>query len=157
MSFYKEIKSYPNVLLIPTETNSNTVISRAQMVITIVGTTGWEAIVRGKPVIHFEENMFDVLGLSRKCTDLKELSRAIYEEIKRNALIPKAERKRRIVCLLTAIIKHGFWIDDPLKVTGDADCKTIEEAANIGTIIAKALAGYIEHEKQVTACLNLVN
>lgn len=149
-SFYDEIKSYPNVLLIPTETNSNYVISNAQLVVTIIGTTGWEAVIRGIPVIDFEENVFDVLGLSRRCTDFKELSAAIPAEIRRIAGIAQDERKRRIICLLTAIIKHGFWIDDPLKVTGDSDCTSKEEATNIGRIIANAMADYIAGTKKIT-------
>ena len=147
VSFYKEIKKYSNVVLIPTDTSSNKAISNAQAVVTIVGTTGWEAIMRGKPVIAFEENMFDAVGLSRKCTDFKELSRAIHDEKERISQIPQDERKRRIVCLLTAIIKHGFWVDDPLKVTGDAKCESDEEASKIGKIIAQAVKNYMDFKE----------
>lgn len=144
-SFYDEIKSYPNVLLIPIDISSNFVINNAQMVVTIVGTTGWEAIIRGKPVINLEENMFDVLNLSRKCTDFKELSIAIHDEIERIKKISPEERKRRIVCLLAAMCKHGFWIDNPLKVTGDEDCKSKEEADEYGKVIAQAVKEYINY------------
>ena len=147
ISFYNEIKRYSNVILIPTDTSSNKAISNAQAVVTIVGTTGWEAIMRGKPVIAFEENMFDALGLSRKCTDFKELSRAIHDETERISQISQDERKRRIVCLLTAIIKHGFWADDPLKVTGDAKCESDEEASKIGKIIAQAVKNYMDFKE----------
>lgn len=145
-SFYEEIKEYSNVILIPTETSSNAVISNAQLVVTIVGTTGWEAIMRGKPVISFEENMFDALGLSRICTDFKELSVAIHDEIQRMKEVSQEERQRRIVCLLTAIMKHGFWMDDPLKVTGDAQCESDNEAREIGRVIAEAIKKYVDRK-----------
>ena len=83
--------------------------------------------------------MFDILGLSRICSDFKELSVAVHSEIERIRKISPEERKRRIICLLTAIDRHGFWVEDPLKVTGDAECKTEEEARGIGRIIAEAI------------------
>lgn len=150
MSFYKEIKSYSNVLLIPTDTSSNAVINNAQLIVTITGTTAWEAIIRGKPVIDFEENISDVLGLSRRCTDFKKLSIAIHDEVQRVKNIPLQERKRRIVCLLTAIIKHGFWIDNPLNVTGDAPCESELAAREIGKIIARAIKEYIDYSARST-------
>lgn len=145
MSFYKEIKQYSNVLLIPADTSSNAVISNAQLVVTIVGTTGWEAIIRGKPVISFEKNMFDVLKLSGRCSDFKELSVAIHDEVERMKKISRDERKRRILCLLTAIVKHGFWIDNPSKAI-HIPCESDEEANKIGKIIAGAIKEYMEYK-----------
>ncbi len=145
-SFYKEIKQYSNVALIPTNTNSNTVIQHAQMIATIVGTTGWEAVLREKPVIAFEENMFDVLELSRVCTDFKELSVAIAEESKRIKEISFEERKKRLIYLLTAIAKHSVWVEDPYKVTGDNPCE-VEESFEIGSKIAHAMKEFIEYKQ----------
>jgi hypothetical protein len=144
MDFYKRVKSYPNVELIPTDTNTHEVVTRCQMVVTIVGTTGWEAIMRGKPVINLEENMFDAIGLSRRCTDLKGLSLAIQEELQRMVKITPEERKRRIVCLLTAIHHHAFWVENPLQVIGDADCDTAAERRAVGQVIAEAMKPYLE-------------
>ena len=145
MSFYKEIKSYANVRLLSTETSSNALISRAQMIVTIVGTTGWEAIMRGKAVISFRPNMFDVLGLNRMCTDVEELSTAIYEEVERIKKITSEERRRRIICLLTAITQHGFWIDEPCKLSGDQECCSWEERHRIVKPLAKAYKDYLAY------------
>ena len=61
----------------------NTIINKAEMVAVINGTSGWEGILRGKPVINLSDHMFDELGLSKKCTDIEKLSTEIYDEIKR--------------------------------------------------------------------------
>ncbi len=51
--YYKKIAQLKNVKLIPIETNSYTLINKAQLVATITGSTGWEAALRFKPVIIF--------------------------------------------------------------------------------------------------------
>ncbi len=145
-AFYDEIKRYSNVVFVPVDSNTHSLISNAQIVATIIGTTGWEAILRDIPVIDLEENMYDCLNLSRRCTDIKQFSRVIGDEIKRIRSIPKEEKKRRIVCLLTAIAKHGFWIDDPLKMAGEAECSD-QEAFKYGRIAACAVKDFIEYEK----------
>ena len=90
--------------------------------------------------------MFDVLGLNRICTDLKELSRAIYEENERIKTIPTQERRRRIICLLTAIAKHGIWIDDPIKFIGEKE-STPEERRPMAELLAQGYKNYIEFRK----------
>ena len=94
--------------------------------------------------ISFEENMFDALGLSVRCSDFKALSATINTEVSRIKDISAEERKKRITALLSAIIQEGFWIDDPLKVTGDAPGSSNEEAYSYGAIIADAVKRYVE-------------
>jgi hypothetical protein len=113
MNFYKQIEKLPNVFLAPLYAPSHEIISNAEMVAVISGTSGWEAIWRKKPVIEFRTNLWSVLGLSKKCTDIDALSKDIYEEIKRINKIPPKEKKRRIVCLLTAMLELGFWVTYP--------------------------------------------
>ncbi len=51
--FYDELKARPNVCLVPLETVPFALIDNARAVATVTGTSGWEAMVRGKPVMHF--------------------------------------------------------------------------------------------------------
>ena len=113
MNFYKKIERLPNVFLAPIYAFSHEIISNAEMVAVISGTSGWEAIWRKKPVIEFRTNLWSVLGLSKKCTDTDKLSNDIYEEIKRIKKISFEDRKRIIVCFLTAVLKLGFKITYP--------------------------------------------
>jgi hypothetical protein len=51
--FYDRVASLPNVQLIPVSTPNFGLIDHARAVVTITGTAGWEAIVRGKPVLLY--------------------------------------------------------------------------------------------------------
>jgi len=57
--FYKEIKKYPRVKLIKSETDSYKLIEKSSGVIVRVGTAGWEALFFGKPVIMFGHEFFE--------------------------------------------------------------------------------------------------
>jgi hypothetical protein len=51
--FYDDLAALPNVRLLPLSTNPFALIDNAMAVATVTGTSGWEALVRGKPVLHF--------------------------------------------------------------------------------------------------------
>lgn len=51
--FYDKISEIPNVQLIPISTPNFELIDHAQAVVTITGTAGWEAVVRGRPSLIF--------------------------------------------------------------------------------------------------------
>lgn len=53
LRFYRDIKKFSRVSLIPVDYNPFILIDRAKGVVTIAGTIGWEAMVRKKPVICF--------------------------------------------------------------------------------------------------------
>jgi hypothetical protein len=51
--FYKNLAAIPKVLLIPVEADHFSILDKSNAVATITGTVGWEAVVRGKPVLIF--------------------------------------------------------------------------------------------------------
>lgn len=51
--FYKKIQQYPNIRFLPLYSNVQTIIKNSQSVVTMTGSTGWEALQLGKPVITF--------------------------------------------------------------------------------------------------------
>jgi hypothetical protein len=59
LRFYRDAKKFPRVSFIPVDYNPFTLIDRAKVVITIVGTMGWEAMVRKKPVICFGQSWYE--------------------------------------------------------------------------------------------------
>jgi|CXWL01.1.fsa_nt_gi hypothetical protein len=106
--FYKRIKKLPNVRMASVGIDSHEMIMNSQMVAIVTGTTGWEAILRGKPVLQFVNNYFDVLGLSRTYSTIENLSFDIRDELKRMAGISPEERTKRIVHYLAALLEHGY-------------------------------------------------
>ncbi len=121
-SFYKEIKEYPNVRLIPIDMENIPVVKNSQMVVAINSTVAWEAVLfHNKPIITFGNPIYNVTGLSKRCSDLTELSRLIHDECKRIDKISAEERKRRLVALLNAILLNSIWIKNPVATLSDLD------------------------------------
>jgi hypothetical protein len=106
--FYARIKKFPNVRMASVSIDSHEMIMGSQMVAIVTGTTGWEAILRGKPVLQFVNNYFDVLGLSRTYSTVENLALDIRDEVKRMAAISPEERKNRIIYYLAALLEHGY-------------------------------------------------
>lgn len=52
-SFYRRLNAMPNVRYLPADVPSFDLIRHAQCVAPVTGTAGWEALLMGKPVIHF--------------------------------------------------------------------------------------------------------
>lgn len=59
LSFYKDLKKYPNVMLISPFESSRTLIENAEVVVTLTGTAGYEAMLLRKPVILAGKIVFD--------------------------------------------------------------------------------------------------
>lgn len=53
VQFYDDVMTLPNVQFVPQAYSPFDLIDQAQAVATVTGTTGWEAVVRGKPVLIF--------------------------------------------------------------------------------------------------------
>lgn len=113
IDYFKKILIFPNVKMAPVDADTHRLIINAQMIAVVTGTTGWEAILRGKPLITFADNFWDIIGLSMKYSSVENLSNDMKEEIKNNRKISKDERERRLTCYLAAVLKHGFEISYP--------------------------------------------
>jgi len=148
-SYYKEIQSYPNVELIPVDLDSHELIKNSQMVVLISGTSGWESVVlHDKPIIHFGREFYEITGLSKRCDNLISLSNLINSEYKRINKISKEERKRRLTCLINAIILDGFWIRNPLSL-GLHNVQATEREITVNSeTIANAIKKYMDELKK---------
>lgn len=59
LSFYEELKKYPNVVLIDPWESSRKLMEKAQAVTTLTGTAGWEAMLLRRPVFIGGNIFFD--------------------------------------------------------------------------------------------------
>ena len=66
LSFYKKIASIFSVKLVPSDYNSWDLIENSSAVAVVTGTTGWEALQLGKPVITFGECFYNSLSFVYK-------------------------------------------------------------------------------------------
>jgi hypothetical protein len=80
LHYYKKVSSYSNIIMVPYNYSTFDLIDHATAVSTVCGTTGWEAIVRGKPSIVFGrcwysacKSVFMVNTLGEACEAIKKI------------------------------------------------------------------------------------
>ena len=124
------------------------------MVAVVVGTAGWEAVQRGIPTISFASNTWDVLGLSRKCTDIEHLQKDIVDEISRIKNISQSEKRKRLICYLAAILNHSIHMTYPSQYVF-TDRGTDEQYEVCGNEMADALLKHLDYlQKEKSYCFN---
>ena len=111
--FYARIGKVPNVIFAPLLADSIALISNAELVFVTVGTSGWEAILKGIPVLSPVENFWDCMQLSRKSSDIENLYKDIKKTVSDNIKISRAEREKRLAIFLQALLNNSFSISDP--------------------------------------------
>jgi len=102
LSFYKEIKKYACVRLINPHQNNLELIKASSLVVTVTGTSGWEAIMFQKPTIIFGEafyNIFNCVSKIERITNLPNLIRSLLDK--------RIELKETLTCI-TALNKSSY-------------------------------------------------
>lgn len=83
MNFYKNILQIPNVMLVDFDLSSKSVLSNAELVVTIRGAIGLEAVISKIPVVSLGRSMFELLPVNmfRFCESLYNLPNEIKDSI----------------------------------------------------------------------------
>ena len=111
--FYHQLNRIPNVEFAPPLTNGNNLIKNAELVFVTVGTSGWEAILQGVPVLSPIKFFWDCMDLSHRSSDIETLHEDIKEAVEKNKKIIASEREKRITFYLEALLSNSFPISDP--------------------------------------------
>lgn len=80
-SYYQQLKSLHNVRLISRSVDSHELIKHADAVVTITGSTAWEAILYEKPVIALGPLCYGFCDLIYGCKDIAALSHYIEKAL----------------------------------------------------------------------------
>ena len=72
--FYHKINSIPNVVFIRPDYNIHKIINKSKAIITISGSTGFEAIILKKPVLLLGRAFYELLPNVKRIVNLDELS-----------------------------------------------------------------------------------
>lgn len=102
---YKKIIDIPNVKLLHHNINSLNLIEKSQGVITISGSTGFEALFLQKPVILFGDTHYDKLSMVTKITSINDLPKKI-----KSALINFKFNEKELDRLMEVIFKNSISI-----------------------------------------------
>ncbi len=103
--FYKDISRYPGVTLIDPLDSPFQYIQHAALVITDNGTTGFEALVFGRPLLLLGENYYSVAGLSPVVEAPGKLGEIILQALDQPIFADAAEYDRRLGALVDAEIE----------------------------------------------------
>lgn len=79
-SHYKQLKKIPNVRLINPHYSGFEIIKHSQLVTTITGTAGWEALLMQKPVITFGDVFYNHLSFVKRCDSYEKLPYIVKEQ-----------------------------------------------------------------------------
>jgi len=81
INYYKKILELPNVKLVHPSVNPQELISKCSCVISISGSTGFEALFYKKPVILFSDEYYDCLSMVTKITNITDLPDLILKNL----------------------------------------------------------------------------
>jgi len=102
INFYKRIKRLPNVKLIGPKENNFELIRNSKLVLTITGTSGWEALIFNKPVITFGNVFYNISPEVKNIKNMDHLPIIIKE------LLSKKISEDEIIKLMAALYEGSF-------------------------------------------------
>lgn len=101
---WRKLKNrFPNLMLIKAEVSSKEIILRSKVVVTLVSTAGFEAVVLGKPVIVLGKIYFDVFDGVNYCSTFEE----VYDLLRGNKPFNKSLKLLSYLAKLIAMQNVG--------------------------------------------------
>jgi len=105
ISFYNELMSYPNVKVIHPSVNTDMILKKCSLVITITGTAGFDAGFYKKPAITFVETDYSSLGHVTMLESVSELPESIKKSLNNDV------SGKDLIEYIQYIEKNSFEID----------------------------------------------
>jgi len=107
-SYYQKINNIPNVKVIGPMEDLSSILKNAKMLITIAGTSSFEAILRKIPVIHFGDLPFELINenMIKKMNNFEELSVG-YDQLLNSYKYEESE----VIRYIASCIRHSVPLD----------------------------------------------
>jgi hypothetical protein len=128
LHYYKELKKLHNVRLLSPRFDSHDLIRKSDVILTIAGSSAWEAILYEKPVIAFGPLCYGFCDLVYHCQNVAELSRMLSEALER--FIPDHDLLLKFVWAFLESAHELQW-GDPIRqpqITERRNCDRIADA-----------------------------
>ncbi|HKV27015.1 MAG TPA: hypothetical protein VJN90_01915 [Candidatus Acidoferrales bacterium] len=127
LEYYRNIKKIHNVQLLSPAVDSHDVIQQSDAVLTITGSSAWEGILYGKPVIAFGPLCYGFGDLVYRCGNITELP-VILRRVLRG-FKPDRSQMLRLVWSLLATAHELEW-GDPIRQPQIREQVNVERAAD---------------------------
>jgi len=106
ISDYKKILDLPNVKLIHPSVDSSEIIRKSSLILTLTGTSGFEASFYGKPSIVFSDTIYSNLTWIHRIRNLEDLSISILNTIKKKVDVAELNN------FMNKLITNTFFLDE---------------------------------------------
>jgi len=140
VEFYRTIISLPRVRLLQQSMNSYSIVPRAEAILTITGTAGWEGLMFGRPVVLFGHSFYEEFeeGVIRvnQPQDLPSILRNV-----RDRQIPQEALLAYMAAVLSKT-RRGFLIEPRVYSDQTTMILSRENLEDIAQVILEHLAPF---------------
>jgi Capsule polysaccharide biosynthesis protein len=105
---YRQLSTIPNVVLIDPFDSQFKYLRHADLIITENGSSGWEGLVLGRPVITLSRTFYDGAGLGSKIENPEKLNAAILEALAKPAIADPRAHDDALACMVDAELESTF-------------------------------------------------
>ncbi len=113
ISFFENLNKLPNVRLLNPLENSRKIISKAEAVIVVDGSSALEALLSRVPLVTLKQFNYDFLNLSVSNKNIDDLFIDIKNAIKKIKKITDKNFELKIKYLLKLILENSYSLRDP--------------------------------------------
>ncbi len=106
LSYYERIKAIRNVRLVDPALSSIDLIRDSELVVTITGTVGFEALLIGRPVITFGQVFYNAVPCVQRCRAIEDLPVIIRSVLERSP-----HDDRQVAAYVAALLDESVRID----------------------------------------------
>lgn len=113
--FYKEMRKLPNVRVIDPWVDSHELIQKAEAVVVLTSTVGWEALMYGKPVVALGHVFYDTYRYCYKVRDIFNFAEELREILLRAPSREEASKEfvSYFAAYLKAMCPGNYVLSDP--------------------------------------------
>ncbi len=143
LGYYRDIQKIHNVQLLSPAVDSHELIQRSDAVLTITGSSAWEAILYEKPVIAFGPLCYGFGNLVYRCKSIAELPAILRNAIHGNK--PDRGQMLRLVWSLLATAHEAEW-GDPIRrpqICEEANVEKVTDAI-VSELSSRASSRWME-------------
>lgn len=106
LGYYDRLRKIPNVRLVSPSLSSLELARGAEIVLTITGTVGWEALLLERPVVTFGRVFYNAVECVQKCRAIEDLPAMI-----RSCLARSPHDERQVEAYVAALLAESFEFD----------------------------------------------
>jgi hypothetical protein len=107
---YRELAQIPNVVLIDAFDSQFKYLRHAELVVTEVGSSGWEALLLGRRTLLLSRTFYDGAGLGVRVMDPGELNAALLDMLAKPAVVDADEHDRALGCMVDGELETTFVV-----------------------------------------------